>query len=501
MRKIWLITAMLLFSCVVYSQSKSYKRGVAYGYHSVKDMEKASQNISWWYNWATLPELAVRNTYSNYNVDFTPMAWNSSGISGVSSWVDKDSMINYILGFNEPNFKEQANMTPKQAAAAWPALQKVAKKHNLKIVSPAVNYCGNCVSEGGTTYNNPFTYLDHFFAACDTCQVDYIGLHWYGSGNSIVSYVNNARKYGKPIWMTEFASWDASNPVKTVEDQKKYLAGAVNFLERDSAVYRYSWFIGRTSGGAKTYPYLDLYSTTGMLTELGQLYMDIPVYDPNQRFQVPGRIEAEEYYRMSGLYAEPTSDTEGFLNMGWAEKSDWAEYKINVQESGTYSLNARVAGISAGAADILIDNQLKVTINTPNTGGYQNWRTVSKEIQLEAGEHILKIVIKGGFNFNWFEISNPTFANKDLQILESVVYPNPVTNGIITIELKDAIAGDDYTCSLFDLQGRKVLQTEVFPDRILFQIDLNKEQKLPSGLYYLHIGGGKSVASHKIFIE
>jgi hypothetical protein len=238
-----------------------------------------------------------------------------------------------------------------------------------------------------------------------------------------------------------------------------------------------------------------------MLTELGQLYMDIPVYDPNQRFQVPGRVEAEEYYRMSGLYAEPTSDADGFLNMGWAEKSDWAEYKINVEETGSYLLNARVAGTTTGAADILIDNQLKVTIKTPNTGGYQNWRTVAQNIELEAGEHVMKVVIKGGFNFNWFEISNPTFANRGLQILESVVYPNPVTNGIINIELKDAIAGDDYSCSLFDLQGRKVLQTEVFPDRILFQIDLNKEQKLPSGLYYLHIAGGNSVASHKILIE
>lgn len=501
MKQITFILSLLFIATLATAQTKSYKRGVAYGYHSAKDMEKASQNISWWYNWATQPELAIRSTYSKYDVDFTPMAWNSSGISGVSSWADKDSMIRYILGFNEPNFKEQANMTPKQSAAAWPSLQKIAQKHNLKIVSPAVNYCGNCVSEGGTTYNNPFTYLDHFFAACDTCQVDYIGLHWYGSGNSIVSYVNNARKYGKPIWMTEFASWDDSNPVKTVADQKKYLAGAVNFLERDSAVYRYSWFIGRTSGGATAFPYLDLYAATGMLTELGQLYMDIPVYDPNQRFQVPGRIEAEEYYRMSGLYAEPTSDTEGFLNIGWAERNDWAEYKITVNESGTYSLNARVAGTTTGAADILIDNQLKVTIKTPGTGGYQNWRTVTQDIELEAGEHVMKVVIKGGFNFNWFEISNSTFANRGLQILESAVYPNPVTNGIINIELKDAIAGDDYSCSLFDLQGRKVLQTEVFPDRILFQIDLNKEQKLPSGLYYLHIAGGNSVASHKIFID
>lgn len=502
MKRVSLIIVFLIAGSTVFAQTKSYKRGVAYGYHTVKDMEKASQNISWWYNWAAQPESAVRTSYSNYDVDFTPMAWNSSSIAGVSSWADKDSMINYLLGFNEPNFKDQANMTPTQAAKAWPALQKIAEKHNLKIVSPAVNYCGNCVSEGGTTYTNPFTYLDHFFAACDTCQVDFIGLHWYGSGASIVDYVKNARKYKKPIWVTEFASWDNSNPVKTVEDQKKYLAGTVNFLERDSMVYRYSWFIGRTSGGATVFPFLDLYGASGMLTPLGQLYMDIPVYDPNQRFLVPGRIEAEEYFRMSGLFAEPTSDTEGFLNIGWTEKNDWAEYKISVEKSGIYSISARVAGTAAGAIEFFADNKLKSTLSTPNTGGWQNWRTVAKEIELEAGEHVLKLNVKtAGFNINWIEISNPTFAGRGLQMLESIVYPNPVTDGIINIELKGATAGDDYSCALFDMRGKKVFQTEVFPERIMFQLNLNKDQKLPSGLYYLQINGSNSIANHKIFLR
>ena len=115
----------------------------------------------------------------------------------------------------------------------------------------------------------------------------------------MMSYVNDARKYGKPIWITEFADWE--NTGVTPEVQKNYLAGTTNFLERDPDVFRYSWFIGRTSGGATVFPFLDLYGANGMLTSLGQLYMDIPVYDPNQRFLLPGRIEAEEYFRMSAF--------------------------------------------------------------------------------------------------------------------------------------------------------------------------------------------------------
>ncbi|TNF41433.1 MAG: carbohydrate-binding protein [Bacteroidetes bacterium] len=499
MKKSALILVLLVFGILTYSQTKSYKRGVAYGYHSVNDMKNFSPHISWWYNWAAQPDAAIRTTYQNYGVDFTPMAWNNISISGVNTWADRDTTIKYLLGFNEPNFKEQANMTPSKAAAAWPALQKIAQKHDLKIVGPAVNYCGNCVSEGGTTYTNPFTYLDHFFAACDTCQVDFIGLHWYGGGNSVVNFVKDARKYKKPIWMTEFAAWD--NSVTSAKDQIKYLAGTVNFLERDPDIYRYSWFIGRRQSGSATYPFIDLYGADGMLTELGQMYMDIPVYDPEMKFTIPGRIEAEEYFLMSGLFAEPTSDTDGFLNLGWTDVNDWAEYKIAVEKSGTYNLNARVAGSAQGAIQFLVDNQLKVQISTPNTGGWQNWRTVSKEIELEEGEHILKMLVRSaGFNINWIEISNPTAVNH-FKVIDSEVYPNPVSNGILNIEIHSDVSGGEYFCQLFDLHGNQLLSENVRSYRSLIQINLNENKRLSAGIYYLNISGRNGTANQLIVVQ
>lgn len=407
---IFLLLFFLFFN--INSQTKSYKRGVAYGYHSENDMQRISQHISWWYNWAAEPDIAIRNTYKNYDLDYTPMAWNGNGINNVNNWVNQDSEIKYILGFNEPNFKDQANMTPLEAATKWLEFQEIATSNNLKTVGPAVNYCGNCVEENGTTYYNAFTYLDDFFDACKDCKVDYIALHWYGSGNSIVGYIEDARKYNKPIWITEVASWDASNPVQNVEEQKKYLAGTVNFLERDPDVYRYSWFIGRTNSGKNVYPFIDLYGADGELTELGELYMQIPVYDANYKFQIPGRIEAEEYYLMKGFFAEITEDTNGFLNLGWTDNDDWAEYKINVSETGIYNLSARVSGSNTGVIDFLIDGNSAIILNTPNTGGWQSWQTISTEIELTEGEHILKMFVKdAGFNINWIDISkfdNPT---------------------------------------------------------------------------------------------
>jgi len=502
MKKLSFSIVLLILCFGVYSQ-KSYKRGVAYGYHSTQDMQKASENISWWYNWATQPDVNIRNSYNVYNVDFTPMSWNSSGTTGVNTWVEKDSTVKYILGFNEPNFKSQANMTPTQAAKAWPALQKIAQKNNLKIVSPAVNYCSTdgSVFENGKYYTNPFTYLDDFFTACDTCQVDYIGLHWYGSGNSIVNYVNTARKYNKPIWVTEFASWDYSNLVQNVDDQIKYLAGTTNFLERDPDVYRYSWFIGRTQGGITASPYIDLYGKNGMLTELGQMYMDIPVYDPEKKFDIPGRIECEEYYLMSGLFCEPTNDENGFLNVGWTDMGDWADYKILVEKSGTYSMNLRTSGTGSGKIDILIDNELIKTIDTPSTGDWQIWKDVLTSIDLEAGEHLLRWrVRRAGFNINWIEISNSTSAN-EFEIIETSVYPNPVNDGIINVKLNRDKWGGEYKCDVFDINGNQVFTKNININRSLFQLNINEKHRLPAGVYYLKISGENCSANKLIVVQ
>ena len=112
--KVWLIkkTSVFLllffFISIINSQTKSYKRGVTYGYHSINDMQIFSSTISWWYNWGSEPNSSIKNTYQNYGVDFTPMAWYGEGVSNVSNWVSQDSNVKYILGFNEPNFIDQA---------------------------------------------------------------------------------------------------------------------------------------------------------------------------------------------------------------------------------------------------------------------------------------------------------------------------------------------------------------------------------------------------------
>ena len=498
-------STLLLLLCLYffsYGQVKSDKRGVAYGNHSESDIQTASKSISWWYNWDTQPEWPLQTTYPKYNVDFAPMAWNANGITDIGSWVSQDDKVKYILGFNEPNFKTQANMTPSQAAAAWPKLQAIADQYNLKLISPAVNYCGNCVSENGIIYYNPFDWLDDFFTACVGCRVDYIALHWYGGGNSITGYINDARKYGKPIWVTEYASWDNNNIV-TAEGQNNYLAGTTNFLERDPDVFRYSWFIGRTTFGATAYPYIDLYAGSGQMTTLGQLYLDIPVYDSSYVNDVPGRIEAEEYYLQSGLFGELTSDVDGLMNIGYTDAGDWLKYKISVAASGEYQLTTRYSGTSAGSFDVYIDDVKKITVNTTNTGSRQTWASVTNSINLDAGKHILKLmVVNKGFNLNWIKFDKGAFGINEtkLQELKAEVYPNPIIDRKFKIVFQGYIS-DDFAVRIIDRTGKAIFTKKV--EKLNGKeviVDLSNQNEVSKGIYILSVKSKNGYLNKKIVL-
>jgi hypothetical protein len=176
----------------------------------------------------------------------------------------------YLLGFNEPNFKAQSNLTPQAAANAWPALQTNARNAGTLIVGPGMNFCGPAASCNGT---DPYVYLTDFLAACTNCQVDHIAAHWYNCDlPSLRAYIeSNAslagwQQFGKPIWLTEF-SCDGS---ATAAQQEAFMRVAIPYLESQPNVFRYSWF------SADPIPSAKLLNSDGSPTALGQVYIDLP---------------------------------------------------------------------------------------------------------------------------------------------------------------------------------------------------------------------------------
>lgn len=238
------------------------KRGVAWPGERLSDSEIAPA-LAWWYNWG--PSASGDES----GPEFVPMAWGAGTTADELSSRLADGA-QFLLGFNEPNFHAQANLSATEAAAGWPILEQVAEEHELFLVSPAVNFCGDDATGTGPCHDtNPFDYLDDFFAACTGCRVDYVAVHWYNCDtDSLEWYLGEFKRFGKPIWLTEFAC--AYGGDTSVAGQEAYMRAAIPVLEADPDVFRYAWF------SAGPIPEARLLNDDGSPTELGWIYASLP---------------------------------------------------------------------------------------------------------------------------------------------------------------------------------------------------------------------------------
>jgi len=117
-------------------------------------------------------------------------------------------------------------------------------------------------------------------------------------------------------------------------------------------------------------------------------------------------IEAENWAAMAGVATEAC--TEGGQNVGWIDANDWIVWNVNVPTSGTYTVSYRVASLPGGGVIQLEKaggSPVYGTVSVPATGGWQNWTTVSHQVNLSAGQQQIAVkALAGGFNLNWFEI-------------------------------------------------------------------------------------------------
>ena len=231
--------------------------------------------IAWWYNWA------AQASGGDPSIELVPMIWGSGSLTATISPASK-----FVLGFNEPNFKAQADLTTAQAATDWPEVERIAgttAPSAARLVSPAVNFCGSASDPSQCTDPNvtdPYSYLTDFFAACTGCEVDYVAVHWYNCDlPSLKAYIDGSSgsgglagfvQFGKPIWLTEF-SCDSAH---SVADQLAYMQAAIPYLEGNPHVYRYAWF------SASAIPNAQLANADGSLTSLGAAYVSLPANCP-----------------------------------------------------------------------------------------------------------------------------------------------------------------------------------------------------------------------------
>ena len=156
---------------------------------------------------------------------------------------------------------------------------------------------------------------------------------------------------------------------------------------------------------------------TGDLTFPTQMLVDwVRVYQMEQpeptALDIPGIIQAEDYFAQSGVQTESCSDIGGGLNVGFLDDGNWMDFALNTPTAGRYAVDLRVAsGASVtGQVEASVEGRSVTSPDISNTGGWQSWTTLrAGEIDLPKGPFNLRLTIhtpgpsQDALNLNWME--------------------------------------------------------------------------------------------------
>ncbi|MDR2702055.1 MAG: hypothetical protein LBB72_06470 [Spirochaetaceae bacterium] len=456
-------------------QAKSVKRGVGYNFvtlsstsknnatHTARDMDllmSGTSGICWFYSWGAAPNAAVETAARERSLEFAPMAWNAGFNDNRQAYItfaNNNPGTKYLLAFNEPNFPEQSNMTPAQAAAVWPNLRALAADmgSSVKIVSPAMNF-GSMMG--------PVEWLDQFRAAIGEAawsEIEAISVHTYPWWPSAVrGILQSYRKYNKKIWLTEFCGWeDVDGRTPSPELQAWYVSMALIYLEADPMIGRYAWYLpkGHVAQNAPAIgpppryeknPFHNLItevnaSTQPQLTDLGIIYANIPSLDKGVWYLTGEKIDASQFMDSNLAEAVRTSTADN-ENGGWSDSvlfrpvtdndksagvleiwefknNMWVEYQVEASAGKVYNLSMRYKVPPLSNGNPINNNTMRIYVDgtlVTNAGPIAangnlvlpttDWTTAANiPLNLSAGKHSVRLLVTGAnsnFALNWLVI-------------------------------------------------------------------------------------------------
>ena len=154
------------------------------------------------------------------------------------------------------------------------------------------------------------------------------------------------------------------------------------------------------------------------------------------------QLEAELANVNNGMIVEACTDAGGGQDMGYIDAGDYLVWNgINFPTTGTYLIEYRVAsGVSGGtiSSDLNAGSTQLGNTAIPATGGWQNWTTVSRTVNVNAGTYNFGVYAQtGGYNLNWVRITKQGAARMATTAAETLassspnqlqLYPNPVAD-------------------------------------------------------------------------
>ena len=389
--------------------AKSNKRGVSENQFSMGSMLEALEpGVTWYYNWGNTPGKGYENqVYDFEGIEFVPMCWNANyNADAIREYCKTHPQTKYLLGFNEPNFTAQANMTPQKAAEEWPKVKALADELGLKLVAPALNYSPN------PPYTDPLKWMDEFVALVGLDAFDYTAVHNYGGLGVMKTIAGNFHdRYGKDVWVTEFCYWPNEgngNDYVSPETQISSMAETVQWLESTPWIFRYAWFkaIGNSSGSGPNYGLL-VHEGSGTdpwtLSEQGKVYVGLGEFDPDLWHPVGETIDAVEFVssNLAGIGSSNDSQVKSGIEISRFNAGASVTWQFDVPKADDYNVTLGITGfgepssfdpqiqwvIVDGDKETKVSEVLKPSLPNNNT----QYQPLTAKVTLPAGHVQLRL--------------------------------------------------------------------------------------------------------------
>ncbi|MBK1833119.1 glycosyl hydrolase [Roseibacillus ishigakijimensis] len=200
------------------------KKGIAGGITGNLD-------VGWFYDW----NIGAR---SSLDVEYVAIKQKRYWPGMNQNWKDKG--INHLLGYNEPDRPDQANMSVEDAIRGWPELLGTG----LRLGSPST-------SDGGLNWL--YQFMDR--AEKEGLRVDFVAVHYYraipnpgderAAADQFYGFLKRIHdRVQRPLWVTEWnngANW-TNAPDPDAEEQRKAIEAMIEMLDETPFVERYAPF-------------------------------------------------------------------------------------------------------------------------------------------------------------------------------------------------------------------------------------------------------------------
>ncbi|KAI9672394.1 MAG: hypothetical protein M1817_003416 [Caeruleum heppii] len=290
-----LISILLLTSPTSAQSSPRTKRGLVdvdtrYTDTDAPIFKAAGPALSWYYNYGPTPSPLYA---SDTSLQFVPMLWgvnadspstDTTFLASITTQLDADVEIPYVLGFNEPDGQQStggSNIDPAVAAAAWQANMQPLAARGVKLGAPAV-----------TGSPMGFAWLQAFFEACANCTADFIPVHWYGNFEGLASHLGQVRGTypNMTVWVTEYALANAA-----LDESQMFMQSSAEYFDRIDYITHYSYFGSFRSSVSNVGANAAMLTQDGKITDLGATYLNQPKQGnvPKARGAAGGRLSVE----------------------------------------------------------------------------------------------------------------------------------------------------------------------------------------------------------------